>query len=125
MVSGINRCGNYTRAPAPAIPNRYQLSGRPRPVADIRGFLPTTRPGYQLLLEDEQIAGSRVEPVPYRVEIGVEKRGSVPRVNKKENTLMDVNYKAKLTDLFNQVWEELRGEFVQTIGDVIGSLRES
>ena len=38
---------------------------------------------------------------------------------------MDVNYKAKLTDLFNQVWEELRGEFVQTIGDVIGSLRES
>ena len=36
-----------------------------------------------------------------------------------------VDSKVKLTDLFNQVWEELRGGIVQTIRDVIGSLRES
>jgi transposase-like protein len=34
----------------------------------------------------------------------------------------NVNTKVKLTDVFNQVWEELRGEFLQTIRDGIESL---
>jgi transposase-like protein len=37
---------------------------------------------------------------------------------------MDVDHKVKLTDLFNQVWEELRGEFMQTIREGIEALLE-
>ena len=37
---------------------------------------------------------------------------------------MDVDHKVKLTDLFNQVWGELRGEFMQTIRDGIEALLE-